>query len=128
MPLTFMEERALEIFRSLTQISVAGMKLLALLNGGGAIGLLTYAGNISKNHSPFPDLHYALLWYSVGLVFCCLAFFAAYHTQLKLFNEAVGAEKGLVHSRWLLWARIFVLLSLASFILGCLEASVRFQG
>jgi len=46
--MTFDEERALKIFDSMIQISVSGFKLLALLNGGAAVALLAYLGNITK--------------------------------------------------------------------------------
>jgi hypothetical protein len=36
------KEHAVETFRSMIQISVESMKLLALLNGGGAVALLPY--------------------------------------------------------------------------------------
>ena len=45
MSLTFQEQRALEILKSLTEISVSGFRTLALLNGGGALAIVTYLGH-----------------------------------------------------------------------------------
>ena len=48
--MNFQEQRALEILKSLVEISVSGFKTLALLNGGGAIALLTYLGREKPLH------------------------------------------------------------------------------
>ena len=51
--MNFAEARALEAFKSLTHIAVPGLKLLALLNGGAAVALLAYLGNVAgKVHQP----------------------------------------------------------------------------
>lgn len=66
------------------------MKLMALLNGGAAIALLAYLGNIAGKGVAAPDVRRSMAAYLGGLVLCGLAFAASYLTQLKLYNESVG--------------------------------------
>ena len=40
-------EREIETYKSLIQISLEGSRLLAILNGGTAVALVSYLGNIS---------------------------------------------------------------------------------
>lgn len=48
-PLDIRKEHALETYKSLIQTSVEGMKLLTLLNGGAAVALLAYLGNVAPH-------------------------------------------------------------------------------
>ena len=55
------KEHALETYRSLISISLAGLKTLLLVNGGAVVALLTYlehspqgASLASHDHVPFP--------------------------------------------------------------------------
>jgi hypothetical protein len=68
------KEHALETYKSLIQISVEGMKLLALLNGGAAVALLAYLGNVAGKGSQTPDMRYPMGFFLAGLVLCGLAF------------------------------------------------------
>jgi hypothetical protein len=67
--------------------------MLALVNGGAAVAVLTYLGNLASR-SPVPAhvpaIKPALLSYCAGLVATVLAFLAAYCTQLALYNEEIS--------------------------------------
>jgi hypothetical protein len=54
--MTFAEARALEAFKSLVHIAVPGLRFLALLNGGAAVALLAYLGDVAGNGMPTPDV------------------------------------------------------------------------
>jgi ABC-type Fe3+-siderophore transport system permease subunit len=85
-----------ETYKSLITISVEALKMLALANGGAAVALLTYLGNL-LSHGPsgrLPNLTGPLICYSVGLLLTVLAFLAAYITQLMLYGEEVARISG----------------------------------
>lgn len=125
----FEEERAIETYKSLIQISVAGLKLLALLNGGAAIALLAYLGNIAGKGLSIPDIRFSMGAYLVGLFLCGLAFAFSYLTQFRLYNEALGrAAPGIgKHQFWLWLTFIIALLSLVAFAVGSYCATLRLQ-
>ena len=67
------KEHAIETYKSLVQISVEGMKLLALLNGGAVVALLAYLGNLSGKTLVMPDMRCSMaffwpVWFFVGFV------------------------------------------------------------
>src|SRR5580692_5156860 len=66
-----------ETYKSLITISVECMKMLAVVNGGAAIAILTYLGNlVARSSSPQPVSHIgaALVFYCIGLFLAVLAF------------------------------------------------------
>lgn len=54
----FQDEHSIETYKSLVQISIAGLKLLALFNGGAAVALLAYLGNIAGKGVAAPDVRF----------------------------------------------------------------------
>lgn len=125
----FEDERAIETYKSLVQISLAGLKLLALLNGGAAVALLAYLGNIAGKGMSAPDVQFPMGCYLVGLVLCGLAFLASYLTQLRLYNESVGGRGSGAgrHELWLYLAIILAFLSLAAFAFGSYSSAQRLR-
>lgn len=123
-----MTPHALETYRSLIQISLAGLKIMALLNGGAAVALLAYLGNIAGKDVTAPDLRFSMGSFLAGLVFCGLAFLASYLTQFWLFNEEVrpGALRG-PHQLWLALGVAFAFLSLLAFGAGAFSATMRLR-
>ena len=109
------KEHQIETFKSLIQISVEGLKLLALLNGGAVVALLAYLGNLAGKPVSAPDIRIAMGCFLAGLVLCGLAFAASYLTQLGLYNESLGAIPYGRHGRWLWLAMALGLLSLSAF-------------
>ncbi len=124
----FWKEHAIETYKSLTQISVEGLKLLAILNGGAAVAILAYLGNIAGKERPIPDMRWPMGLYLLGLVLCGFAFIASYLTQLRLYNESVGRSGRIIfHQHWLRIALACVLLSIVAFAVGSLLAVWRFK-
>jgi hypothetical protein len=59
-----------ETYKSLITLTVEALKMLALVNGGAAIAILTYVGNLaSRQPTPghLPDIRFALWWYCGGV-------------------------------------------------------------
>lgn len=125
----FSNQHAIETYKSLVQISVAGLKLLALLNGGAAVALLAYLGNVAGKGVAAPDVRFSMASYLAGLVLCGLAFAASYLTQLSLYNESVGERRSAVgpHQLWLWLAMTLALVSLAAFAIGSYSAALRLR-
>ena len=129
-PPTPAEWHLTETYKGLLTISVEALKMLALVNGGAAVALLTYIGNA---RSPIPGqpsgIRVALLCYSGGLFATILAFVVAYVTQLRLFQEEVNYSQQSSQIRRLhgfeVTCGIFLALVAAiAFGLGCLKAAI----
>ena len=119
-----------ETYKGLLTISVEALKMLALVNGGGAIAVLTYLGNLVAR-SPVPahtaDIGPALLWYSGGLFATVIAFIVVYVTQLRLFQEEVRRRDGLnfrrVHNVGVVFGVLLALTATGAFGVGCYKAA-----
>ena len=106
------------------------MKILLLLNGGAAVAILAYLGNVSGNAAAFPDMRIPMGCYIAGLVLCSLAFATMYLTQFFRFNELVNnayANRQGVHTKWLLLAFSLAILSIVSFAVGSFYAVTLFR-
>jgi hypothetical protein len=107
-------EHSHETYRSLIQISVEGFRFLALLNGGAAVALVAYLGNLAaKGAAPGPDVRWPLGAYLVGLVLCAFCFLTSYRTQFAVYNELQGRIRPRMHM-W--WVRATVGLALGSLV------------
>src|SRR5260370_16444275 len=106
------KEHAVDTFKSLVQISLEGLKLLSLFNGGAAVALLAYLGNVAGKGLPVPNMRLPMACYVVGLIACGLAFFFGYLTQFRLYNESMGWSPQRQHVKHHVAATIFPLLTL----------------
>jgi hypothetical protein len=111
------DEHAVETFKSLIQISLEGLKLLALFNGGAAVAVLAYMQTVAGKGLPVPDLRDSMTCYLFGLVTCGLAFLAGYVTQFFLYNVR-QALQGPAPPYLSLLCLLLALASLAAFALG----------
>jgi hypothetical protein len=68
------KEHAIETYKSLTQIALEMLKLLALLNGGAAVALLAYLGNVSGKSGSVLNMRLPMICYCIGLMLCGGAF------------------------------------------------------
>jgi hypothetical protein len=92
------------------------MKALLLLNGGGALALLTFFGNRGKMLTTVSAdaIGYALIGFGIGTVGSVLVFVFAYFTQLQYGNVGLTGSAHVWHN----WAYIAVLTALGGFICG----------
>ena len=118
----------LETYKSLITLSIEGFKFSALANGGAAVALLAYLGNVAGRGVATPDMRCPMAAFLAGLVACGFALLFAYLTQLKLLNEIGRGEKPTVSHGWVLWAAILLFAcSLAAFGVGSWQAVLRFR-
>jgi ABC-type sugar transport system permease subunit len=78
-----------ETYKSLITIAIEVLKTLALVNGGAAVAILAYLGNLTSREPArsLPNMTWALVSFALGLFLTVLAFIVAYLTQLQLYNE-----------------------------------------
>jgi hypothetical protein len=117
----------LEPFKAMIQITLETLRLLFFLNGGAAVALLTYVGNIKTNAActlSTQALGFAMACFVVGLFTCTLAFGASYATQSALFRQN-PARPTMAHAKWV-WTTVALgILSLSSFSIGALHAATH---
>jgi hypothetical protein len=102
-------DHLIETYKSLVTLSTEGFKLCALANGGAAVAILAYLGNVAGKDPPVPvpDMRCAMGAFLAGLVFCGFGMFFAYLTQLERLDRIVkgqdtrGGVNGL-RKRWFL--------------------------
>lgn len=118
----------LETYKSLITLSIEGFKFCALANGGAAVALLAYLGNIASKAGAVPDMQCPMAAFLAGLTACGLSMMFAYLTQLKLLNEFGPNRKPELSHAWVLWAAIaFFACSLFAFGFGSWQAVLRFR-
>jgi hypothetical protein len=115
-----------ETYKSLVTLSTEVFKFCALTNGGAAVAILAYLGNVAGKERPLPDMRCAMAAFLIGLFFCGLSMFFAYLTQLKRLNRLAEGRK--LQGDWRLTAAMsFVVLSLAAFASGSMIAVWSFR-
>lgn len=121
------EQHWLETYKSLIKLSIEGFKFTALANGGAAVALLAYLGNLAGKNARMPDMRLPMGAFLAGLVSLGAAMVLAYLTQLYLLNETTNPRASPGRHSSLLWAAMsLVIVSLAAFAIGCSEAVRRF--
>jgi len=119
-----------ETYKGLMTLAVELVKMLALVNGGGAIALLAYLGNFAAHASAGehpPHLTDALIWFGTGLLATVGTVLFAYCLQLHLYIvERKGQEQkpfDREHSWVLAGELLLAFLAVTSFLFGCLSAA-----
>ena len=127
------EDRLNETYRSMVSHGSAAIKAVMLANGGAAVALLAFLGNVwgSDCISSAPNMFWPMLAFVIGLVSGTLSAATAYLTQLALYRQdqiALGLIQPI--SRWLdehvrwLWVSIgSVAISLSLFAAGGIGAA-----
>lgn len=88
----------METYKSLVSLATEGFKFCALANGGAAVAILAYLGNVAGKGGTAPDMRTPMAAFLSGLVFCGLAMIVAYWNQLNRLNRVLrreGPEQGL---------------------------------
>ncbi len=110
------------VFEGLVPLSQGAMKLSVLVNGGGAVALLAFIGQVY----PAPvvaELVLAMKLFVLGIAAGGMAHVFAYLTQLSLFNEEVGRSQRFSHQVWLNLGLVSVVASILMFCWGALDAA-----
>jgi uncharacterized membrane protein YidH (DUF202 family) len=116
----------LETYKSLIALSTEGFKFCALANGGAAVAILAYLGNVVGKGFVPPDVSVPMAIFLIGLVLCGTAMLFAYFNQLSRLNRLSRKEDP--SKNWRLWvAVILFIFSLVSFACGSWQAVLAFQ-
>jgi hypothetical protein len=123
------QEHWLETYKSLIQLSIEAFRFSALVNGGAAVALLAYLGNVaSTSGATVINLSCPMLSFVAGLGMCGLAVFFGYLTQLKLLNEIGKSQNLNFKHTWYLWAAVICyVVSLLAFGWGSYSAVLQFN-
>jgi hypothetical protein len=115
-----------DTYKSLVTLATEAFKFCALSNGGAAVAILAYLGNVAGKERPLPDMRCAMAAFLIGLFFCGLSMFFAYLTQLERLNRLARGQN--IQRDWRLKAAMFfVILSLAAFATGSMIAVWSFR-
>lgn len=118
----------IETYKSLFGLSIEGFKFAALANGGAAVAVLAYLGNVAGKGTSPPDMRWAMALFLAGLASCGFSMLFAYLTQLKLLGESTSAVRRSISHVWLLWVAILLfVLSLVLFGVGSWQAVISFK-
>jgi len=105
--------------------------MLALVNGGAAVAILAYLGNIA-GHAPTvpqPDMICPLAWFCAGLLAAAITFIFAHWTQLLLFQEESDKADGksvsrhVRHEHGFMLGYLLLLFAAVAFGIGCITAA-----
>jgi cobalamin synthase len=116
-----------ETYKGLITLAVELLKMLALVNGGAAVAILTFCGNLASHglSSQLASFKPALIWYCLGLAATVLTFLVVYHTQLQLYAEESErasmkprASKPRRHQIGIWIGTLLILFSIGSFVRG----------
>lgn len=118
----FNDDHKIETYKSMISISVEGFKILALLNGGAAAGLLAAFDKI-RVAVDAQALKRSIICFVIGLTCVGFAFTFSYLTQNTLFEELLARKPQNSHTKLYRLALCFCLLSLGAFALGALIAA-----
>jgi hypothetical protein len=127
------EWHIVETFKGLINLSIEALKALLLINGGAAVAILAYLGNLASRPSVarLPDVKNALVCFAGGVFATALAFIVAYFTQYRLYNEErarhVREPFRVLHPIGLGIATLLVAASASAFAAGCWIAASAFQ-
>ena len=116
----------LETYKSLITLSTESFKFCALANGGAAVALLAYLGNVVGKCGNSPDMRGAMGAFLAGLVLCGVGMLFAYLTQLNRLN--LVANRMEIQRDWrLVVAILSLILSVSAFAVGAWSAVASFS-
>ena len=117
---------AQETYKSMISISVEGFKLLALLNGGAAAGMLAAFQRLAESIPP-ARLQLSIGCFAVGLFFVGVAFLFSYLTQSMLYAHWLKVVKRGAYIPMRRLAIASCVLSLSLFLAGALVSVLGLQ-
>lgn len=118
----------IETYKSMITLSIEGFKYSALANGGAAVAILAYLGNVSGKGQPIPDMSMPMILFSFGMICCGLAMIFSYLTQFYLLSDLAKIRKAKkTHLLFLLASFSFFVISLIVFGFGSWQAIGQFR-
>jgi hypothetical protein len=120
--------RAPLMFNSVIEAGQTALKSSSLINGGAAVSLLAFLGNLLTKDAPYgttypiQELSWAMLIFFIGVGFSGVA------TAARYFSQATYAENKESQGDFFRWvAIVFALLSFGAFFYGGVEAYCALQ-
>jgi hypothetical protein len=109
-----------EAYRSAVSFLTEALKMLVLINGGAAVAVLTYLGNLATRTAPTPLPHIrpALICYCAGVAVAAMGFIFAYLTQMRLQQEAGRQAPGGSHTGFATTTFMLAMAAVLAFVLG----------
>lgn len=125
-------EHLLETYRSMVTNGAAALKGVIIVNGGSAVALLAFIGNVWQHRKlgEIPSVTLPMTLFIIGLFLGIFAFGSAYVTQFLLYQEERGRQvSGALkkHMTWLWASALCFLVSLTLFGVGGIIAAIRFS-
>lgn len=120
----FHKEHAIETYRSLISIALAGLKTLLLINGGAVVALLAYLGQSPQGPTLAPRILWSLGAFVAGVLLCICAFFGSYQTQFALYTETISSawKSRFSFRTWQRITVVLVFLSGVAFAIGAFSS------
>jgi|GEM_PF-925797 len=124
-------QHTIETYKSMIQIAIEGFKLITLINGGAAVAILAYLGNIASKRDgaiKLPDMTCAISSFSLGVLCCAMGIICGYMTQLALFNDGRNDNPWFLkdHRYWLYIGLSMLIIASFAFGLGAYSAVRNF--
>ncbi len=120
-----------ETYKGLIQLSGGALRFGALVNGGAAIALLAFMGDLYGSSTEVPSLQGPMSCFIFGIVLAGLAQISAYFTQLALYEESAldKPEDGIYQHRTFLFLSLVLMLgSVGLFCWGAYQATALIAG
>ncbi len=127
--MNYNDAHSIETYKSLIAIAQFGLRCVLLINGGAAIAVLAFVGQLAASVG-MPDVGMALTWFVLGIAIGGIALATSYLTQLVLFNEARAEESPRFlkkHQPWLRVSLLLFVLSIVAFALGSFSAVASYE-
>ena len=126
--MTHKEDLAVENLKGAIQLGAQTLKSLELINGGAAVGILTFYGNVlSRPVDARIDriaISHALMCFGIGVAAAAIASGIGYLSQLRLAHYPAG-----VIDNWFRGLAIISgIVSFVVFVIGLYLATVAFDG
>jgi hypothetical protein len=121
------EWHAIETYKGLIQVSIGGLRFSVFSNGGAAVALLAYLGQVQISAEYSSGILWSMFLFAVGVALGGAAHITAYLTQLRLYGESALDEpqQGILRHNNFLYATVgLVSVSILSFLVGALVGAV----
>ncbi|CAA0105516.1 Uncharacterised protein [Halioglobus japonicus] len=119
-----------ETYKSQIAIVVDTLKLLALVNGGGVIAILTLVGSVAGKCESIPEIGGPIKYLVAGLISCFVALIATYFAQMFVFKhmaEEFNEDLMLRHAWSFNVAVFFAVISVGLFGYGSIRAASAYE-
>ena len=119
---------AAETYKSLIHFGSFGLRFVLIINGGAALALMTFLGNVVTKSGITLDFRWPMSLFLAGIIVGGFALVAAYLTQLTLYNESTNKRdpaRTLNHRVLLTISVILTVIGMLCFLIGAFLAVAK---